>query len=107
MCCVFPDVKSFQFKLKELQEGLSSIFTERTDEASAVQYFQVKKTLYARKFISSFEKKKLSFFLPSSFDTSVPLSDCPFHLHSQALVLVKDLILPSTYLCHLRKHAAT
>ncbi|WAR23421.1 CARM1-like protein [Mya arenaria] len=35
------NVKSFQFKLKELQEGLSSIFTERTDEASAVQYFQV------------------------------------------------------------------
>ncbi|XP_052775248.1 histone-arginine methyltransferase CARMER-like isoform X2 [Mya arenaria] len=34
------NVKSFQFKLKELQEGLSSIFTERTDEASAVQYFQ-------------------------------------------------------------------
>ncbi|XP_052246669.1 histone-arginine methyltransferase CARMER-like isoform X2 [Dreissena polymorpha] len=33
-------VKSFQFKLKELQEGLSSVFTERTDEASAVQYFQ-------------------------------------------------------------------
>ncbi|XP_060582592.1 histone-arginine methyltransferase CARMER-like isoform X2 [Ruditapes philippinarum] len=34
------NVKSFQFKLKELKQGLSSIFTDRTDEASAVQYFQ-------------------------------------------------------------------
>lgn len=44
--CVFfsiVDVKSFQFKLKELQQGLSSVFTDRTDEASAVQYFQVEK----------------------------------------------------------------
>ncbi|OWF34837.1 Histone-arginine methyltransferase CARM1 [Mizuhopecten yessoensis] len=33
-------MKTFQFRLKELTSGLKSTFSERTDEASAVQYFQ-------------------------------------------------------------------
>ncbi|KAL3869119.1 hypothetical protein ACJMK2_041841 [Sinanodonta woodiana] len=33
-------LKSFQFRLKELQKGLKSVFSERTEDSSAVQYFQ-------------------------------------------------------------------
>ncbi|XP_033738119.1 histone-arginine methyltransferase CARMER-like isoform X1 [Pecten maximus] len=33
-------MKTFQFRLKEIKSGLKSTFSERTDEASAVQYFQ-------------------------------------------------------------------
>ncbi|KAL5021638.1 hypothetical protein ScPMuIL_000793 [Solemya velum] len=33
-------LKSFKFRLKELRSGYKSVFSERTDEASAVQYFQ-------------------------------------------------------------------
>ncbi|KAK3090314.1 hypothetical protein FSP39_010867 [Pinctada imbricata] len=39
----FPTIhimKTFQFRLRELRNGLKSVFTDRTDEASAVQYFQ-------------------------------------------------------------------
>ena len=39
-------VKAFQFKFKELRSGLMSMFSDRTDEASAVQYFQVNTELY-------------------------------------------------------------
>jgi len=39
----FPSVhmmRAFQGQISKLREGLKSVFTERTDEASAVQYFQ-------------------------------------------------------------------
>ena len=39
--CVFTVMKSFQFRLKELKNGLKSVFNDRTEESSAVQYFQV------------------------------------------------------------------
>ena len=34
-------MKQFQFRLNELKDGLKSVFSDRTDDASAVQYFQV------------------------------------------------------------------
>lgn len=34
-------MKQFQFRLNELTDGLKSVFSDRTDSASAVQYFQV------------------------------------------------------------------
>lgn len=34
-------MRAFRDRIKKLREGLKSVFTERTDEASAVQYFQV------------------------------------------------------------------
>lgn len=34
-------MKQFQFRLNELKDGLKSVFSDRTDSASAVQYFQV------------------------------------------------------------------
>lgn len=36
------DMKQFQFRLNELKDGLKSVFSDRTDAASAVQYFQVR-----------------------------------------------------------------
>ncbi|KAJ8306635.1 hypothetical protein KUTeg_017180 [Tegillarca granosa] len=39
----FPSIhimKAFQYRLKEFKLGMKSVFTDRTDEASAVQYFQ-------------------------------------------------------------------
>lgn len=39
----FPSIhamKQFQFRFKEMRSVLKSVFTERTEEASAVQYFQ-------------------------------------------------------------------
>lgn len=38
---IFVDMKQFQFRLNELKDGLKSVFSDRTDSASAVQYFQV------------------------------------------------------------------
>lgn len=38
---IFSDMKQFQFRLNELKDGLKSVFSDRTDDASAVQYFQV------------------------------------------------------------------
>ncbi|XP_011431878.3 histone-arginine methyltransferase CARMER isoform X1 [Magallana gigas] len=34
------NMKQFQFRLNELTDGLKSVFSDRTDSASAVQYFQ-------------------------------------------------------------------
>ena len=40
-CVRFPALKSFQGTVKELQSRAKSVFSNRTDESSAVQYFQV------------------------------------------------------------------
>lgn len=49
-------MKQFQFRLNELTDGLKSVFSDRTDSASAVQYFQV---LIIKVFLSeSWQKHK-------------------------------------------------
>jgi hypothetical protein len=43
---VISAMKQFQFRFKEMTSCLKSVFTERTEEASAVQYFQVNSPVY-------------------------------------------------------------
>lgn len=47
-------MKQFQFRLNELKDGLKSVFSDRTDSASAVQYFQV---LVIKVFLSDSQQK--------------------------------------------------